>query len=232
MIIFKYEYNIISSPKPAQFNCITMPKKKPVYKNHRPSFLKTMRLLSDRINFSSFLAIATTIIIVSTFALFAAKIIHPADQPSASPTPPPLYQDFHLVVPALKIDTPVIADVDGADQEAYFKALENGVAHLKGSSKPSEGSNIFIFGHSSFYWYKPGEYKEIFRNLEDLQNDDEIIIRYNGQEYRYKVSSKKTVDPSQVDVIRPTTQEQVSLMTCVPPGTTLKRLIVVAVRAD
>jgi len=166
------------------------------------------------------------------FIFYPIGGLRPESPSNPSPSISPTNHEFHLSIPSLEIEAPVIADVDGADQDSYFKALENGVAQLKGSSKPGEGSNIFIFGHSSFYWYKPGEYKEIFRNLEDLQNDGEIIIWYNGQEYKYKVTSKTTVDPSQVDVIQPTTQEQVSLMTCVPPGTTLKRLIVVAVRAD
>lgn len=148
----------------------------------------------------------------------------------SSPSPSPLYQDFHLLIPSLNIDAPVIADVDGADKDAYFKALENGVAQLKGSAKPEDGSNIFIFGHSSFYWYKPGDYKEIFVNLEDIKIGDEIILWYNSREYKYQVTSKETVEPSQVDVIFPTREEQVSLMTCVPPGTTLHRLIVVAKR--
>ncbi|MBM2821231.1 MAG: putative sortase, partial [Candidatus Berkelbacteria bacterium] len=97
----------------------------------------------------------------------------------------------------------------------------------KGSSKPGEGSNIFIFGHSSFYFWSPGDYKEVFRHLDELQNDDEIIIWYNQKEYKYKISESKVVYPDEVDVIKPTKEEQVSLMTCVPPGTTLKRLIVI-----
>lgn len=164
------------------------------------------------------------------FIFYPIGGLKPESPSNPSPTISPTNHEFHLSIPSLGIEAPVIADIDGADQVSYFTALENGVAHLKGSSKPGEGSNIFIFGHSSYYWYKPGNYKEIFRNLEDLQANDEIIIGYKGQEYKYKVTSKKTVDPSQVDVIRQTTQEQVSLMTCVPPGTTLKRLIVVAVK--
>lgn len=148
----------------------------------------------------------------------------------SSPSPSPLYEDFHLLIPSLNINAPVIADVDGSDQASYNQALEGGVAQLKGSAKPGDGSNIFIFGHSSFYWWKPGNYKEIFRNLEDLKEDDEIILWYNLREYKYRVSSKQTVEPDQVDVTLPTGEEQVSLMTCVPPGTTLQRLIVVGKR--
>lgn len=138
------------------------------------------------------------------------------------------FQDFHLVIPQLGIEAPIIADIDGAEKEKYFKALENGVAHLKGSTKPGEGSNIFIFGHSSFYRDQPGNYKEIFLHLEDLKPGDEIIIWYKLQEYKYIVNETKIVAPEQVDVTYQTATEQVTLMTCVPPGTTEKRLIVIA----
>lgn len=151
---------------------------------------------------------------------------------SSTPTASPLYEDFHLAIPSLNIDAPVIADVDGADQDAYFKALENGVAHLKGSSKPGDGSNIFIFGHSSFYWYKPGNYKTIFAKLEDVKTGDEIVLWNHGKKYVYIVSETKIVDPEEVDVLKPTSEEQVSLMTCVPPGTTWHRLIIVGELKD
>jgi len=149
---------------------------------------------------------------------------------SPSPHETPLYNDFHLIIPVLNLNAPIVADVDGANRTAYNQALENGVAQLKGSAKPGEGSNIFIFGHSSFYWYKPGNYKEIFKNLADIKKGDEIILWYNQKEFKYKVTETKVVSPSKVDVLQPTPQEQVTLMTCIPPGTTRQRLIVIAQR--
>ena len=175
-----------------------------------------------------FLPIILVIIILLFFHPFGlnSKTAPATPNPSTSA----LYDDFHLLIPSLDIDTPVIADVDGTDQDAYFKALENGVAHFRGTAKPGQSSNIFIFGHSSFYWYKPGNYKKIFTNLEDIKIGDEIILWYSQKEYKYRTSEIKTVDPSEIDVLKPTSEEQVSLMTCVPPGTALRRLIVVAKR--
>jgi len=136
--------------------------------------------------------------------------------------------EFSLSIPSLNISTPIIADVDGADKEAYFKALEGGVAHYAGTAKPGEGSNIFIFGHSSFYSWAAGDYKEIFRNLEDIKIDDEIIVWWKNKKYSYKVTETNIVEPDDVSVLKPTAVEQITLMTCVPPGTAEKRLIVIA----
>ena len=136
------------------------------------------------------------------------------------------FPEFGLDIPNLKIQAPIIADVPGDDQNAYFKALENGLAHFEGTKKPGEGGLIFIFGHSSFYLLSAGKYKEIFRNLEKVKAGDEILVWYKNKEYKYRVFETKIVDPSDVSVLKDTPTEQLSLMTCVPPGTSLKRLIV------
>lgn len=138
------------------------------------------------------------------------------------------FDDFHLLVPALGISAPVVADVPGTDKEVYFGALEDGVAQFKGSKKPGEGGNVFIFGHSSFYLDKPGNYKDVFKNLEKIKVGDTIILWWHGAQHLYVVSSKQVVEPSDVSSMQPTNREQVTLMTCVPPGTINKRLIVKA----
>lgn len=138
------------------------------------------------------------------------------------------YDDFHLLIPSLEISAPIIADVDGKDKAEYFKALQNGVAHYKDTSKPGEGGNIFIFGHSSYYASDPGEYKSVFKFLEDIKVGDEVNVWWQKKEYKYKVSKIKIVEPTDVSVLEPTDEEQLSVMTCIPPGTTEKRLIVIA----
>lgn len=168
------------------------------------------------------LAILLTLILSAPQKIKSENILSATDShPTAS------FEDFHLVIPSLNLEAPIIADVDGSNKDEYFKALENGIAHFKGTAKPGEGSNIFIFGHSSFYRNKPGNYKEIFKDLEKMKSGDEIILWYQKKEFRYQVSEIKVVNPDQVSVLGPTPKEQVSLMTCVPPGTTLKRLMII-----
>lgn len=158
-----------------------------------------------------------------TVATIPVKVTAKNTQPQAV-----AYTDFHLLIPSLNISAPVIADVDGNDKNAYFKALQSGVAQYKGTAKPGEGSNIFIFGHSSYYWWDPGKYKTIFAHLEDIKVGDDISVWNNQKEYKYKVSKTEVVEPTDVSVLAPTKSEQLTLMTCVPPGTAEKRLIVIA----
>jgi len=134
----------------------------------------------------------------------------------------------HLVIDKLGINVPITINVNGANKEEYFKALQNGVAHMKGSALPGEGSNIFIFGHSSFYSWDPGYYKDVFANLDRLDPGDQVVITGGKVDYRYLVKEKSIVDPKDISVIKPTSSEQLTLMTCWPPGTIKKRLIVIA----
>ncbi|OGD56845.1 hypothetical protein A2V71_01050 [Candidatus Berkelbacteria bacterium RBG_13_40_8] len=169
------------------------------------------------------------LIIIGTFGISQNKEDSTrASTPTTTTETKPQYTIFHLVIPKLDMSVPIIPDVDGNDKEEYFKSLESGVAHYKGTSKPGDGSNIFIFGHSSFYWWSPGDYKEIFKTLSDLEEGDEIIVWREGKEYKYKVTETKLVSPTDVSVLKPTKTEQVTLMTCWPPGTTQRRLIIIA----
>lgn len=135
-------------------------------------------------------------------------------------------KDFGLKIDKLNISVPVIANVDGSKESAYNKALKEGVAHYKGTSLPGEGSNIFIFGHSSA-WYATS-YDKVFAELDKLENGDVITIYYNSKKYQYSVFENKIIKADDVSVLNKTTTETLTLMTCWPVGTNLKRLVVIA----
>lgn len=141
-------------------------------------------------------------------------------------------KNWNIEIPKIEVKAPIILNVDGNDETEYFMALQRGVAHLKGTKIPGQIGNVFIFGHSSYLFYDSGDYKTIFRKLDDVENDDEIIIRSNLDEYKYKVIEKKIINPNEVEVTREIIpgQQTLTIMTCTPPGTTFKRLIVIAIR--
>ena len=72
------------------------------------------------------------------------------------------------------------------------------------------------------------EYKEVFKELNKMEVNDEVIAWYQGKKYVYKVTDKKIVQPNEVSVLQPTSSEQITLMTCWPVGTTKERLIIIA----
>lgn len=136
--------------------------------------------------------------------------------------------EFYLKIPKLNLEAPIITDVDGTNKDSYFKALEDGVAHMKGTAKPGEESNTLIFGHSSYYKNSPGNFKEIFKNIDQIKNGDEINIHYNNKDFTYLVVETKTVENNDVSIASISGQERITLMTCWPAGTTDKRYVVIA----
>lgn len=153
----------------------------------------------------------------------------PKNQEFAIILPPEEEKNWQLEIPKIEVRAPININVNGDNEEEYNKALETGVAHIAGSSLLGQAGNVFIFGHSSFYFYASGDYKSVFRDLDKLKVGDEIRIKSNLKEYNYKVMDIKVVSPEEVEVIKPKNEAKtLTLMTCTPLYTSLKRLIIVA----
>lgn len=139
-------------------------------------------------------------------------------------------ENNYLIIPKISIKTPIIWGVV-PDENIMQRNLQNGVIHYQGTALPNEEKgNIFISGHSSYYWWDKGNYKTIFTNLDQLDNGDEIALAYNEKIYIYRVFDKVVIKPDQIDVLLPAEKPILSLMTCVPVGTNLKRLVIKAER--
>lgn len=133
--------------------------------------------------------------------------------------------DNDLIIPKINVKAPIIWNSE-TDEQSMLKNLQKGVAHYKGTSLPDENGNVFITGHSSYYRWDKGKYKTVFTLLPKLEKDDEIALSYKNTVYIYKVYDKFVVKPEDVWVLEPTPEPTLTLMTCVPIGTNLKRLIV------
>jgi len=144
----------------------------------------------------------------------------------------PADTDYGIVIPKIAANARVLPNVNAADENEYLNALNSGVAHAAGTAFPGQQGHIYLFAHSTDYFWNVGSYNAVFYLLYKLEQDDEIDLFYDGQKYVYKVESKKIVDPSEVEYLtRQTSSEVLTLQTCWPPGTTLKRLLVFARRA-
>ncbi len=112
-------------------------------------------------------------------------------------------------------------------QDIFMKELEKGVVRYPGSAKPGNNGTTFLFGHSSNFPWVPGEYNDVFALLDKVVFDDTIIVYYDQKKYVYKIREKQVIRPGDVSVLkRDNKKNEISLMTCWPIGTTLKRLVV------
>lgn len=145
----------------------------------------------------------------------------------------PVDEGFGIVIPKILANTKVIADVDPNNSVEYQRALAKGVAQAKGSVDPGEEGNIFIFSHSGVDFYEANRYNAVFYLLNKLEKGDEVLLFYQGEKIAYAVREKKIVGAEEVQYMKSKPGERiVTLMTCWPAGTDLKRLVVIAEQVE
>lgn len=136
-----------------------------------------------------------------------------------------------ISIPKISVYAPVVYEpsiVEGSVQ----KALESGVVHYGNTPVPGQPGNSVIFGHSSNDWWEPGNYKFIFGLLDKLSLGDRFSVDYQSNRYIYEVSNIRVVAPTDVSVLNATPEPTLTLITCTPPGTSLKRLVISAKQVD
>jgi LPXTG-site transpeptidase (sortase) family protein len=133
---------------------------------------------------------------------------------------------FSIKVPKLKISNGVV------ETNSINMNPDDYLGHYAGTAYPGEVGNSFIYGHSVVpFLFNENNYKTIFSNLHKLENGDIIEVTFEDKIYKYEVFDKKILSPDDVKPLETLTpaflnERTLSLMTCTPPGTTLKRLIV------
>lgn len=188
------------------------------------------------ITIAKFLGIFTAIFVLSfiflngpalwkEFDYFTVTNINNTSYAATTPIATPVTTESRLVIPQIKVSVPVIWNVN---DNSVIQNLEKGVVHYAGTALPGQIGNIFITGHSSYYPWAAGDYKDIFALLNKLKTGDKIYLQYGGQNFVYEVSGIKTVSPNDLGVLDTTPNKTLTLMTCVPVGTNLQRLIVTA----
>ena len=136
------------------------------------------------------------------------------------PPQPSKITHYTLSIPKLKIEKAVV-HIGGED-------LMDSLIQYPGTALPGQYGNTVVFGHSVLpQFFNPKNYKTIFSTLPTLKKGEEILIDFDGILYRYEVVSLHEVLPENVSVLEQHyNAEYLTLITCVPPGTYLKRLVV------
>lgn len=161
-----------------------------------------------------------------------------SDKSSATPTPTPIVnpdpdKQFQIIIPKIGVNSKVIANVDPSKESEYMEALKKGVAHAAGTGLPGEANStnktIFIFGHSTNGSWNIRRYNALFYNLKDMVAGDTFTMWFWGKEFTYIVKEVKIAAAEDISFLTPQTQkDQLILQTCWPPGTSWKRLLVIA----
>jgi sortase A len=115
-------------------------------------------------------------------------------------------------VPRLKISAVVRSGVDD-------KTLKRAVGHVPKTALPGEPGNVGIAAHRDTF----------FRNLKGIKIGDVIRMVTPSGTYEYAVDSLKIVWPRNIEVLDPTPEPALTVVTCYPfnyVGSAPKRFIV------
>lgn len=139
----------------------------------------------------------------------------------------PVSTEFGLVIEKINANAKIIPQVDPGIEKDYVAALKVGIAQAKGSTEPGEDGNLFLFSHSTDAPWNITRYNAIFYLLRELESGDRVIVFYNNRRFDYIVFDKKIAEASDISFYTNRYDKPVlTLQTCDPPGTVLKRLIV------
>lgn len=182
-----------------------------------------------------FNVIGNALIIISLFLLYLVFVPVIGEEAKyqlgktkkADLTPPNF--EFSIVIPKIDAKAPVFSNIDPFNQIEFLSILKKGVAHAKGSALPGESGNVYIFAHSTDAFYNVGRYNAVFYLIGKLDEGDEIYVYFEGNKFTYKVYDKKVVAANDIKYLgKLSDKNTLTLQTCYPPGTTLKRLVVLA----
>jgi len=138
------------------------------------------------------------------------------------PVNPSKVTHYSLSIPKLKIDKAAVT-IGG-------KRLFDTLIQYPGTALPGEYGNTVIFGHSVLpTFYNPKDYKAIFSLIPTMEKGDKILVDYDGMQFAYQVENYYEVKPEEIDILEQRFDQQLlRLVTCVPPGTYIRRGILQA----
>ena len=116
-------------------------------------------------------------------------------------------------IPALWDSPAPVVQGDGWEQ------LKKGVGQHIGTANPGEVGNVVLSAHNDIFG-------ELFRYLDRLKPGDEIILSTGAQNFVYRVTGTRIVEPTEVSVMEPTARATVTLISCYPYLIDSERIVV------
>ncbi len=129
---------------------------------------------------------------------------------------------YTISIPTLKIKDAVVK-VGSMD-------LKKSLIQYPQTALPGQFGSPVIFGHSVLpQFFNPKSYLTIFATLYRLKPGDEIDVDFDNVDYKYKVDEMFEVSANDLSVLEQRFDAKyLTIITCSPPGTILRRLVVKA----
>ena len=119
-----------------------------------------------------------------------------------------------LRIPKIGVEKAVVEGVG-------VEALKAGPGHYPTTPLPGQPGNAAIAGHRTTYGAP-------FYRTDELEAGDVIEVTTRQGDFTYRVREKKIVQPTQNEVLAPSTENLLTLTTCNPRFSAAQRLIIVS----
>jgi LPXTG-site transpeptidase (sortase) family protein len=161
---------------------------------------------------------------------------HNSAQLPALPTPPPPEIPRRLWIPAIDLYAPVVpvelelVEINSVEYDQWEAPNERAAGWHASSATLGEAGNTVLNGHHNIYG-------EVFRDLVELEQGDEVILYSDNYAYRYTIEERvifpeRFAKPEQrvqnAELVMSSDDERLTLVTCWPYESNTHRLVLVA----
>lgn len=137
------------------------------------------------------------------------------------PVPSELPADAYAPTPdevVATISMPTLGVEDDVHSGMTLTALNRGPSWWPGTALPGQLGNVVIGGHRTTY-------SRPFRDLDQLQPGDPVIMTTAAGQFTYAVVGTEVVDPSAIQIADQTLGYTATLFACHPPGSAAYRIV-------
>ena len=100
-----------------------------------------------------------------------------------------------------------------------WEQLKRGVGQYANNTNPGKNGNLVLSAHNDIIG-------ELFRDLDRLKPGDEIVLNTATQQFVYRVTGMRIVEPTAVEVLEPTSTATITLISCYPYLVDDQRIVV------
>ncbi len=127
---------------------------------------------------------------------------------------------YYLSIPKIHVENAVVSTTD--------TDLGSHLVNFPGTAVPPSKGTADVFGHSTLpSLFDPHNYKTILAMAHTLIVGDKILVTVNNIQYSYIIYNISIVDADDTSYLaQETDNSYLTIITCTPPGTTWKRLII------
>ncbi len=146
--------------------------------------------------------------------------------------------DNRIIIPKIWVNVHVQSltniPIKVIETASYDKYLFHWVIQYPYTPDPGTTWNVFIFGHTSYYWWAHNPYANVFAKIPRLRHWDYMNLTWGWKVYKYREIKKFILKTYQVEATYKKYQDgqYLTIMWCYPIWTSKERMVIIAKRVQ